>query len=129
MCRRAAERARTRRRRRVPPGWPRMAYKALEHGRVARRRRAAPVTEERGMRMPITYKIDVLARLKAAGYSTYRIRKDKILGEATVQLLREGKPVSWENIATMCRLLDCQPGDIMEYVPEGSGAGEDAPQA
>ena len=75
--------------------------------------------------MPVTYKIDVLARLKAAGYSTYRIRKDKILGEATVQLLREGKPVSWENIATLCRLLGCQPGDIMEYVPEEE-KGEEA---
>lgn len=68
--------------------------------------------------MPIKYKIDVLAALKDAGYSTYRIRKDKLLGEATLQSLREGKAVSWDNIATICRLLDCQPGDIMEYVEE-----------
>jgi putative transcriptional regulator len=73
--------------------------------------------------MPITYKIDVLARLKAAGYSTYRIRKDKLLGEATVQRLREHEPVSWENIATICSLLDCQPGDIMEYAEEDSSEG------
>ena len=66
--------------------------------------------------MPIIYKFDVLAKLKAAGYSTYRIRKDKLLGEATVQKLRDDKPVSWENIATICRLLNCQPGDILEYV-------------
>jgi len=66
--------------------------------------------------MPIIYKVDVLAKLKAAGYSTYRIRKDRLLGEATVQKLRSGEPVSWENIATVCRLLNCQPGDIMEYV-------------
>ena len=68
--------------------------------------------------MPITYKVDVLAKLKAAGYSTYRIRKDRLLGEATVQRLRDGEPVSWENIATICRLLNCQPGDIMEYVDD-----------
>ena len=74
--------------------------------------------------MPVTYKIDVLARLKEAGYSTYRIRKDNLLGQATVQKLREGEPVSWANIATICRLLECQPGDIMEYVP-----GEEEPQA
>ena len=70
--------------------------------------------------MPITYKVDVLAKLKAAGYSTYRIRKDRLLGEATVQRLRDGEPVSWENIATICRLLNCQPGDILEYV-DGNG--------
>jgi len=74
--------------------------------------------------LPITYKIDVMTALKDAGYSTYRIRQDKLLGEATLQLIRENKPVSWDNIATICRLLDCQPGDIMEYVPDGQeGAG------
>jgi len=68
--------------------------------------------------LPIRYKIDVIAALKAAGYSAYRIRKEKLLGEATLQCLREKKPVSWENIATLCRLLACQPGDIMEYASE-----------
>ena len=67
--------------------------------------------------MPIKYKIDVIAALKNAGYSTYKIRKDRLLGEATLQLFRENKPVSWDNIAIVCRLLNCQPGDIMEYVP------------
>lgn len=70
--------------------------------------------------MPIRYKMDVIAALKAAGYSTYKIRKEKLLGEATLQCLRENKPVSWDNISTLCRLLNCQPGDIMEYVPEDS---------
>jgi len=60
-----------------------------------------------------------MATLKAAGYSTYRIRKEKLLGEATLQLIRESKLVSWENMATLCSLLGCQPGDIMEYVPDG----------
>ena len=71
-----------------------------------------------GFELPITYKIDLMAALKDAGYSTYRIRQDKLLGEATLQLIRGNKPVSWDNIATICKLLGCQPGDIMEYVPE-----------
>lgn len=25
---------------------------------------------------------------------------------------------SWENLTTICRLLNCQPGDILEYTPE-----------
>ena len=66
--------------------------------------------------MPIIYKIDVISALKEAGFSTYRIRKEKLMGEATLQRLRSGEPVSWENIATLCQLLNCQPGDIMEYV-------------
>lgn len=71
--------------------------------------------------MPIGYKIDVLAALKDAGYSTYRIRKEKIFGEATVQKFRNAELVSLENIATLCKLLNCQPGDIMEYVPDEVG--------
>ena len=65
--------------------------------------------------MPINYKIDVLAALKEAGYSTARIRKEKLIGEATVQQLRHGKLVSWATIETICRLLKCQPGDLLEY--------------
>ena len=68
--------------------------------------------------MPVQYKMDVLAELKKAGYSTYRIRKEKLLGEATLQRLREGEMVSWENISTICDLLSCQPGDIVEHVKE-----------
>jgi putative transcriptional regulator len=68
--------------------------------------------------MSIKYKMDIVAALKNAGYSTYRIRKDKLLGEATVQKLRQNEPVSWENISTICALLKCQPGDILEYTGE-----------
>lgn len=68
--------------------------------------------------MPIQYKIDVLGALKTAGYSTYKIRKEKLLSESTLQKFRQKEPVSWENIAVVCRLLNCQPGDIMEYMEE-----------
>lgn len=68
--------------------------------------------------MPIQYKINVLSALKTAGYSSYRLRKEKVMGEATMQKLRDNEPVSWENISIICELLNCQPGDIMEYVPD-----------
>lgn len=68
--------------------------------------------------MPIKYKIDVLEALKVAGYSTYKLRKDKLIGEATIQRIRNGEPVSWENISTLCALLNCQPGDLLEYLPD-----------
>lgn len=74
--------------------------------------------------MPIKYKIDIIAVLKAAGYSTYRIRKEKILNESTLQKFRNGEIVTADNMAIICRLLDCQPGDILEYVPDNSENGE-----
>ena len=68
--------------------------------------------------MPLTFRVDILAKLKDAGYSTYRIRKEKLLGEFTVQKIRAGEPISWESIGIICKLLNCQPGDIMEYVED-----------
>lgn len=68
--------------------------------------------------MPVCYKIDVLAALKAAGYSTYKLRKDKLLSESTIQALRTGDLVSWENISRICDMLDCQPGDILKHEKE-----------
>ena len=66
----------------------------------------------------MVFKFDVLKALKEKGYTTYRIRADKILSESTVQKLRTGKPLSWENIETLCRLLEVQPGDLLEYKPD-----------
>lgn len=68
--------------------------------------------------MPVVYKVDVVQVLKDAGYSTYRIRKEKIMGEATLQKLRQGEPVSWDMLAVLCRLIHCQPGDLLKYVEE-----------
>lgn len=70
--------------------------------------------------MPIRYKIDILAALKTAGYSSTRIRNEKLMGQATLTQLRHRELVSWMNIETICRLLDCQPGDILEYQKEES---------
>ncbi len=66
--------------------------------------------------MPLQYKIDVLNALKEKGFTTYKIRQEKLLSESTVQKLRAGVGVSWENIETLCRLLECQPADLIEYV-------------
>lgn len=65
--------------------------------------------------MGLVYKIDVLAALRAKGYSTYKLRQEKLLSESTVQKLRSGQGVAWENLETLCRLLDCQPGDLVYY--------------
>ena len=68
--------------------------------------------------MAIQYKADVLALLKAAGYPSTRIRAEKLLGQSYVQQLRHGELASWKTIDTVCRLLDCQPGDLLEYVAD-----------
>lgn len=66
----------------------------------------------------IQLKVDVLDALKDKGYSSYRLRKDKILGESVLTKLRNGVLPSWHELDIICGLLDCQPGILLEYVPD-----------
>lgn len=68
--------------------------------------------------MPIQYKIDILLKLKEKGYSTTRIRNEKLIGQSYLQQIRHGILVSWKTLETICKLLDCQPGDLIEYIPD-----------
>ncbi len=68
--------------------------------------------------MAIQYKIDILAALKEAGYNTNKLRKEKLLSEGVIQSLRENKYIALQNISKICELLKCQPGDLLEYIPE-----------
>lgn len=68
--------------------------------------------------MPMVYRFPVLAALKDKGYSSAKLRKDKIMGETAIQSLRDDRPISWANIEKICHLLECQPGDLLEYIPQ-----------
>ena len=65
--------------------------------------------------MPLKYKINIMEALKAKGYTSYRIRTEKIIGERQIQQLRQGEIVSPACLTKLCELLQCQPGDILEY--------------
>ena len=66
--------------------------------------------------MAIRYKVDIMAELKAKGYTSTKIREDKLIGQSYLQQIRHGELVSWKTFDTICSLLDCQPGDLIEYV-------------
>lgn len=66
----------------------------------------------------LRYKYNVLDKLKESGYSTYKIRSEHLLSESTVQKLRAGQGVGWDSIEILCKLLELQPGDFLEYVPD-----------
>lgn len=68
--------------------------------------------------MPVQYRIDVLWALKQRGFSTYRIRKEKLIPERVLTQFRQGILPSWEMIDRLCELLQCQPGDLLEHVPD-----------
>lgn len=64
-----------------------------------------------------------MALLKEKGISSYKIRKEKILSESTLTRMRQGtsptnRGIDGHTINTLCALLECQPGDLMEYIPD-----------
>ncbi len=68
--------------------------------------------------MAVRYKIDIMAALKEKGYSSTRIREEKLIGQSYLQQIRHGELVSWKTIDTICKLLECDVGDIVEYIPD-----------
>lgn len=68
--------------------------------------------------MPVMYKINVLQALKEKGYTQNRMRVEKVIGVSYMSQLRYNEPISWSALGKLCELLDCQPGDILKYVPD-----------
>ena len=68
--------------------------------------------------MAIRYKVDVMAELKKKGYTSTKIREEKLIGQSYLQQLRHGELVSWKTLDTICSLLECQPGDLVEFVED-----------
>jgi putative transcriptional regulator len=87
-----------------------------------------PITKE-GDEKAMSIRYDKLfTMLKDKGVSTYKIRKDKVISESALQSLRQGKSVTIDTISALCALLNCQPGDIMEYVDDSAdNATQDTP--
>lgn len=68
--------------------------------------------------MALKYKVDVIELLKKNGYTTYAIRKEKLINESMLQKLRNNQMVSWAIFDTVCKLTHSQPGDILKYIPD-----------
>ena len=64
-----------------------------------------------------SYKIDVLKALSERGYTSTRMRKEKIMSQATMQSIREGRGITTDTLKTICIILRCQPSDVLEIVP------------
>ena len=67
--------------------------------------------------MPIVYG-KLLNMMKEKGITSYTIRQNNIIGQATLKKIKNGGDIDTRTISKLCKLLDCQPGDILEYVPD-----------
>lgn len=65
----------------------------------------------------IAYK-NIVSKLKDAGYSSYVIRQQNLIPQKTLTALRNNDPINTTTLNTLCRLLKCQPGELLEYIED-----------
>lgn len=73
--------------------------------------------------MPFKYD-KMFALFKAKGISTYKIRKDNLVSQSSLTKMKNGGDIDTRTLEKICAILHCQPGDIMEYVPDDSDKSE-----
>ncbi|MBR0847169.1 helix-turn-helix transcriptional regulator [Bradyrhizobium diazoefficiens] len=68
--------------------------------------------------MPIIVNLDVMLARRKIRSRELAARIE--LTEANVSLLKSGKVrgIRFDTLERICAVLDCQPGDILEYVPD-----------
>lgn len=68
--------------------------------------------------MPIIYN-KLFALLAERGLNAYTLQKENVIGCATIVKLQKNQGnIDTRSIVRLCKYLQCQPGDIMEYVED-----------
>lgn len=70
--------------------------------------------------------IKLVKKLRENNISQYKLKQEKILGSATItKIFRNdglnGESIDIKVVDKMCKLLNCQPGDILECVEDIEG--------
>jgi len=68
--------------------------------------------------MPIIIRLDVVMAQRKMSLSELAEKVDLTLANLSVLKNDHAKAIRFSTLEAICRALDCQPGDIMEYVPE-----------
>ena len=56
--------------------------------------------------------------------SFYRLANEGIDAQA-LQRIRHDRPVTTETLGKLCEIMDCQPGDLIEYLKEEKAATQE----
>ena len=67
--------------------------------------------------MPISYN-KLFALMEQQGIKKIDLRKKYNINPKTVDSLVKGRSVTVDTLIELCKILNCQPGDLVEYIPE-----------
>lgn len=72
--------------------------------------------------MSIRINLDVMMARRKIGLTDLSQEVDVTMANLSILKNNKAKAVRFSTLNAICKALDCQPGDILEYVPEGDGA-------
>ena len=69
--------------------------------------------------MAIMVNLDVMMAKRKMSLGELSQRVDVTMANLSILKNNKAKAVRFSTLAAICKALDCQPGDILEYVPGG----------
>ena len=69
--------------------------------------------------MPIIVNLDVMMAKRKMSLNELASKVDLTLANLSILKNNHAKAVRFTTLEAICKALNCQPGDILEFVPEG----------
>lgn len=70
--------------------------------------------------MPIIVNLDVMMAKRKVGLSELASKIDITLANLSILKNNKAKAIRFSTFEAICKALECQPGDILEYVPNSN---------
>ncbi len=74
--------------------------------------------------MAIIVNLDVMMAKRKMSLGELSQRVDVTMANLSILKNNKAKAVRFSTLEAICAALDCQPGDILEYVPDGADGEE-----
>lgn len=74
--------------------------------------------------MAILINLDVMMAKRKMGLTELSKEVDVTMANLSILKNNKAKAIRFTTLEAICRALDCQPGDILEYVPDEDAASE-----
>lgn len=68
--------------------------------------------------MPIIVNVDVMMAKRKMSLTELATKVDITLANLSILKTGKAKAIRFGTLEALCKALDCQPGDLLEYVPE-----------
>ena len=68
--------------------------------------------------MPIIVNLDVMMARRKISLNELSARVDLTLSNLSILKTGKAKAIRFSTLQALCKALDCQPGDILEYRPD-----------